>query len=55
MEDSVMNSGQNRPSNPNVTFRDLEMQDMDRLYVWRNNPAVAEKMYNPKPFTRESH
>ena len=50
-----MSGGENELSNVIVAFRYLERSDMDRLFVWRNDPAVAGHMYNSKPFTRESH
>jgi UDP-4-amino-4,6-dideoxy-N-acetyl-beta-L-altrosamine N-acetyltransferase len=40
---------------PEVRLRPLEPADSERLYAWRNSPAVAAYMYTDRPIAPEEH
>jgi UDP-4-amino-4,6-dideoxy-N-acetyl-beta-L-altrosamine N-acetyltransferase len=40
---------------PEVTLRDVEPQDRERLLTWRNSPAVSAYMYSDHLISREEH
>lgn len=38
-----------------ISLRHLQPDDADRLFVWRNSPAVAPYMYTDRPITPDEH
>ena len=38
-----------------LELRDVDVQDCEDLYQWRNHPIVRKASFDSEPFSRESH